>query len=566
MRKNIDRRLVEKNEQLKHTLDLIIQLTTKIKHEELTKILEEIKDRVETPFTFVIVGEVKAGKSSFVNALLDAGKEVCKVAPSPITDTIQQILYDENERTEIINPYLKKIFLNVDILKEISIVDTPGTNTIVNHHQEITERFIPFSDLIVFVFEAKNPYRQSAWEFFNFIHQDWQRKVVFILQQKDLMNSSDLDINIEGVKKQALEKGIVGPKVFAVSAKMEIEGDKENSGYLPLRHYIEANITGGKAPELKLRNNLETSRNINAKINESISLRQAQYDADVSFRNEIKAELNDQSKRSSNQAQNLVENLSAAYQKITAEKIDELNAGLSFTNVIKRSIRSIVSKEISLKEWLGKEAKDLEYKLNLTLKDKLNTGIVDVADQIQNMIRMIDVKLKTSKTILQNNDEIFSDIAIERNNILRDLQTSFKDFVQKSENFYDEQSQDTSASLAPNLAAGGGIAVVGVIITALTQGAVFDITGGILTAVGVLFAGVSLGWQRNKLLGGFKKEIKQGQKKLEKDVTETLEGYIKSIKEKMELIFGGLEVYLEKEKGELSEIQRMAKEIGRRLG
>ncbi|MBK7009342.1 MAG: dynamin family protein [Saprospiraceae bacterium] len=34
---------------------------------------------------------------------------------------------------------------------------TPGTNTIVAHHQEITEKFIPYSDLIVFVFEAKNP-------------------------------------------------------------------------------------------------------------------------------------------------------------------------------------------------------------------------------------------------------------------------------------------------------------------------------------------------------------------------------------------------------------------------
>ncbi|RQH24196.1 hypothetical protein D5R40_30035 [Okeania hirsuta] len=38
------------------------------------------------------------------------------------------------------------------MLRKISIVDTPGTNTISEHHQEITERLFLRSDLIVFVF------------------------------------------------------------------------------------------------------------------------------------------------------------------------------------------------------------------------------------------------------------------------------------------------------------------------------------------------------------------------------------------------------------------------------
>lgn len=565
MKKNIDRRAVEKSQYFKQTLDLIIELTEKISHDSLKQVVEEIKDRVETPFTFVIVGEVKAGKSSFVNALLDAGREICKVAPSPMTDTIQQILFDEEEHIEMVNPFLKKIFLDVEILKEISIVDTPGTNTIVDHHQEITERFIPFSDLIVFVFEAKNPYRQSAWEFFDYINDEWRRKVVFVLQQKDLLNAEDLAINVEGVTKQAIEKGIKNPQVFAVSAKMEIEGQHSDSGYPRLRKYIEDNITGGKAPELKLQNNIETAVNINKKISDSILIRTEQYEADVFFRKEIKQELHDQSERSSAQAKNLVEILSATYQRITNEKIEELQVGLSFGNVLKRSVRSIMSKEISLKEWLGKEAKELEYKLNLELKDKLNTGIIDVAEQIQNMIRMIDIKLKTSKTILTNQDEIFSDIAEQRHSILRDLQESFKDFVQKSENFYDEKSRESSANLAPNLAAGGGIAVVGVIITTLTQGAVFDITGGILTAIGVTFAGVTLGWQRNKLLRTFKKEIKKGQGLLENDVKKRLDQYILSIKAKMETIFSDLDAYLEKENLELSELRELNRRINMRL-
>jgi hypothetical protein len=62
LKKIIDTRAAEKSQYFKQTLDLIIELTDKISNASLQQVLEEIKDRVETLFTFVIVGEVKAGK------------------------------------------------------------------------------------------------------------------------------------------------------------------------------------------------------------------------------------------------------------------------------------------------------------------------------------------------------------------------------------------------------------------------------------------------------------------------------------------------------------------------
>ena len=106
---------------------------------------------------------------------------------------------------------------------------------------------------------------------------------------------------------------------------------------------------------------------------------------------------------------------------------------------------------------------------------------------------------------------------------------------------------------------------MGVIITALTEGAVFDITGGILTAIGVKFASVTLGWQRNKLLRIFKKEIRKGQRLLETDVKEKLDKYILSIKAKMETIFGDLDAYLEKEDAQLNELRELNRRINIRL-
>ena len=159
--------------QVQSAISQLHLLTTDIGHEPLKETVGEILERIHDPFLFVIVGEVKAGKSSFINALLGTKQEICKVAASPMTDTIQQIVYGETSSEVSINPYLKRITHPEEILKEIAIVDTPGTNTIVDHHQEITERFIPHADLIVFVFEAKNPYRQSSWEFFDYINEDW---------------------------------------------------------------------------------------------------------------------------------------------------------------------------------------------------------------------------------------------------------------------------------------------------------------------------------------------------------------------------------------------------------
>ena len=541
--------------------DKLLDITREIGHEKLELTLVELRDQLEAPFTFVIVGEVKAGKSSFINALLDTDKEICKVAPMPMTDTIQQILYGETERIEEINPYLKKIYQPVEILKEIAIVDTPGTNTIVAHHQEITERFIPYSDLIVFVFEAKNPYRQSSWEFFDYINAEWHRKIVFVLQQKDLLPDADLKINFDGVVEHAKKKGISDPKVFAVSAKLEQADFHDISGFKEIRSYIENNITGGKAPELKFQNNVHTLLTISAKLDDSMKNRISQYDADVKFREEIKELIQTQHLKTTKQIEVLSDNLLDSYDNITRQKLDDLEDGLSFMSVVKRSFSSIFGKESSLKEWLTTQAKDFELKLNTSLRDKLQNGIIDVAENIQIMGKLVDNKLRYSTTILKNNDEIFADIAERRINVLKDLQQSFNQFMNTAENFYDERMVSESSKMTPNLAAGGGVAIVGVILAAVAQGAVFDITGGVLTAVGVLFAGVTLGLNRSKVIGKFEEEIIKGRSKMKQEVAEKLDDYTSRIRQKIESNFFEFDQLLEKEGMTIMRVNKVQAEI-----
>ena len=572
--------LNDKLQTLRSQIDEIVKdlhdLTVEIRHGELTRIVSDLRNRINEPFMFVIVGEVKAGKSSFVNALLSTGKEICKVAPQPMTDTIQQVIWGEKEEVITINPYLKKITHPVEILKEIAIVDTPGTNTIVEHHQEITERFIPSSDLIVFVFEAKNPYRQSAWDFFNFIHAEWRRKVIFVLQQKDLMSGDDLAVNVKGVFDHAVKKGIADPKVFAVSAKLEQEAWADGqgapsgaggveSGFLSLREYIRENITGGKAPILKLQNNIATSRNLNERIASGVADRRKQWELDVAFRKDVSLGLDKQEAKSLRQVDMLVENLIAGYDRITLAKDEELNDGLSFFTLLRRSIAGIFTKKANAQQWLEGLAKDLDQELHLELQNKLNDNIADLADSIQQMAKMIDLKITASETILKNNHEIFSDIAERRANVLQELQDTFHRFLNRPENFTADHLFPDKQPATTSIATGSGLAIVGVILAAVTKLAVFDITGGVLTTIGVLFAGFTSAAKRKKIVDGYRREIVKGREALETELSQKLRAYVTDIKVKIDKNFEGFDGMLQREEAQVAKLEEKQVGIGERL-
>ncbi len=561
----IDKRLQKFRLRLDETIKNLHTLTQEIQSKELSSTVSELRQRINEPYMFVVVGEVKAGKSSFVNALLETDKDICKVAPDPCTDTVQQILYGEEEQIMVMNPHLKKILLPVEILKEIAIVDTPGTNAISEGHQKITEDFIPSSDLIVFVFEAKNPYRQSSWEFFDFIHKDWRKKIIFVLQQSDLLNESDLNTNIEGVRKHAEKKGLLEPQIFAVSAKLEQEGKIEEGNFAGIREYIKDNITGGRAPLMKLKNNIDTSKTILSRIKEGVNLREQQLQADNKFRLDVKKTLNDQEKKSLYQVDVLIENILGAYEKITRETEQEIDKGLGFFSLIGKSFKSMLSDKESVKTWFDRVAKDLERNLTKTLTDKLSEGITAIADTIQQMAKMIDLQLNTSPKILKENHAIFGDIADRRSRVLQDLQTEFHEFTKETENFVNKDLFPKDTSFSTDFATGGGLAIVGVALTVLTQGAIFDITGGILTAVGLLFTGVTVMVKKQKIMQKYREQISQGKQALKEEIYLKLSTYIANLKSQIDANFKDFDLLMEMEDKQIVELKNQYETIDREL-
>nr|TKS18030.1 hypothetical protein D5086_0000008790 [Populus alba] len=91
-------------------------------------------------------------------------------------------------------------YLPVQILKELNIVDTPGTNVILQRQQRFTEEFVPHGVLLLFVISADKPLTESEVAFLHYIQQ-WKKKVIFMLNKSDLyQNSSELEEAILFIK------------------------------------------------------------------------------------------------------------------------------------------------------------------------------------------------------------------------------------------------------------------------------------------------------------------------------------------------------------------------------
>lgn len=180
-------------------------------------LLTNLMANLEDPFLFVVAGEVNAGKSTLLNALF--GEDFCKADVVPTTDRIAFFKYGEEPHEFDFSDEVIEVFRPNEFLRDFNIVDTPGTNSIETHHQQITEQFLPMADLVLFVFSVTNPWGSSTWDFLDRIHHQWKKKIVFVLQQCDLRTEEEVAAILEHLQKTAHHRFGQHFPTFAISAK-----------------------------------------------------------------------------------------------------------------------------------------------------------------------------------------------------------------------------------------------------------------------------------------------------------------------------------------------------------
>ena len=178
--------------------------------------VRDAADQLTALFLLVIVGEFNAGKSAFINALV--GAEVMPEGVTPTTSVINLLKYGPEAGQTVLPDGVIVRTYPADFLDEITVVDTPGTNAIIREHEELTQSFVPRSDLVLFVTSADRPFTESEREFMAEI-REWGKKIVVILNKVDLLRDEQAVAEVVAFVRESIER-LLGftPEIFPVSA------------------------------------------------------------------------------------------------------------------------------------------------------------------------------------------------------------------------------------------------------------------------------------------------------------------------------------------------------------
>ncbi len=232
--------------------------------------LEHSVSQLDDLFLLVMVGEFNAGKSAIINALL--GEKFLAEGLTPTTTQINILRYGKEVEQRHAGKNQKVVLLPVDLLSEVSIVDTPGTNAVLRHHEELTKDFVPRADLVLFITSVDRPFTESERTFMAQI-RDWGKKVLIVVNKIDIPDDEkDLEQVEDFVRVNARDLLGITPEVFMVSARLALRAKQgesqlwERSRFGLLEDYIQDTLDQKSRLKLKLLNPLGVSEHIVEKI------------------------------------------------------------------------------------------------------------------------------------------------------------------------------------------------------------------------------------------------------------------------------------------------------------
>lgn len=264
----------------------------------------------EERFSLVVLGEFNHGKSTFVNALL--GQAVLPTGITPTTAVLAHLSHGPALRADLVlqsgerrsidparlgdfatveglagNPAAPKndgdgggdaihyIDLQVPapVLEgRLTIVDTPGVNDINEQRAEITYGYIPRADAAVFLLDGTQILTASERQFLEErILRSSRERLIFVMAKADLLDEAEL-AETTRFAREHLARIVPEPAIFPVSARRELAGKRELSGFGPLLAHIGATV-GTDRRRLLLDHALADGARLSAFVRQSLAMR-----------------------------------------------------------------------------------------------------------------------------------------------------------------------------------------------------------------------------------------------------------------------------------------------------
>ncbi len=483
-------------ESLRDLLQRSLALANKCPGTDASRILGERLLHLQSGALIVVIGEVNSGKSSFVNAFL--GDTVCEVAPEPCTSVIQELVYGEERTRTVLGDHWERLQLPKEVLRHVSIVDTPGTNSILRNHQVITENYIPQSDLVIFVLFAKNPHTGTAWDLLTLISREWQRKTVFVLQQSDTATRHELAVNQERVRQYAHERNVQNPEVFTVSAKREMEGAAD-SGFAEFRDYFRRTVESGEVWRMKLEGGRDTARKVLNGLLTALHQEEASIAEDKGFYQGLLGKVQARREKALSLKRLIVDSLCVSYGRLSSRLEADFTEGLGVGNILWRSLPLIRDKDV--RTWMKDLYSQFERVAAEEIAAESSRVSKDLCAEMNTMLDDLTIAV-AHRQAGQGSLPLMSD----RSDLLERLRGKLQ-ALRLSDIVGDKDIQ--GSDLGKLTLAGGGIAALGTVIALATKLIVFDITGGVLAALGLGLVAVTLLWKRSTILRDFSQKLEK---------------------------------------------------------
>jgi small GTP-binding protein len=253
-------------------------------------------EHLDAVFLLVVAGEFNAGKSAFINALI--GGQVLEQGPTPTTTRIQVVKYGPAIERKSIGALTDEITAPADVLRDLHIVDTPGTNAIERHHEAITRDFLPRADIVFFLTSADRPLTESERVFLERI-REWGKKIIIVLNKIDILESeADLD-RVRTFIRQGVQRLLgLTPEIFPVAARVAMQarmaGDEaglNRSRIRNLERYVSMTLDAAERLRLKLHSPAGVALHIAGKYMEETSARAGLLKGDRETIDQIQREL-----------------------------------------------------------------------------------------------------------------------------------------------------------------------------------------------------------------------------------------------------------------------------------
>jgi hypothetical protein len=244
---DLERELLAASEDFTHSMqsEPVARLFAKGVNAEIAAAHRAVKDHLASPFSIMIAGDFKRGKSTLINALV--GQEVAPVDVQPETMSINRLehadtfraflqsadggqatLAREDLKRERLEPLLRRLSTPLrhlrigapaEMLRRVTLIDTPGLGDVFKEFEPVVREYLAEADTVVYVLSAHSPLSSSEQDFLlSSIAPRHFPKMFFAVNAIDVFATPLEEQRVMQLIRDKLSRIMPGSRVYGMSA------------------------------------------------------------------------------------------------------------------------------------------------------------------------------------------------------------------------------------------------------------------------------------------------------------------------------------------------------------